>query len=369
MFETQIKGEYEKISKMADEINANNYLSLTAVFSDELFYTNFIEADARFQCFISLTQMSAEGIFNDKLYLNNDAEEWLMNFVGKFSSIKSEYLSDLLKLAVDLRFNYIIRPVTTVNSFLFGDSHTISLKEAQLKLAYFSGHEYLLISANQIIEEYSKSFDIITKSAFKKQLSTKLNNYFRKSENNEIVRLTDDIFDFLGQLDSYNLAILSLMIFFDDLRIEGIVETLDGIKENYSNFTQDDLLSSINVLTSTEIDDSIIEDNNFDNPDVIISNSELITHENDNFPVEHNLIDNDVLDDIVHLEANIGKNISFNKDFEIDTNLNLDESIDILENHINNLNIIDSSEDDFNTGNNSEFRDQLQNIISELSDI
>lgn len=393
MFEAQIKSEYNKLTQMAEGINASSFLSLTTVFSDEAFYSNFIESDARYQCFKALNSLSAESVFPDDLYENNQAEEWLMGFFGKYSIVNNDYVSELLKLAVEMKFNFLIRPVTTITSFIFSENLTISVKEAQAKLSYFIGHDYLLISANQVLSEISKNKSIVIKSEFNNKLRFRLNDYLTHLSDNDIVSLSDDIYNFLALIDSENFAVLALMIFYDDIRIYGIVEKLDSLKDNYPLLSQDNLLSLVNDLYNVSNDDSSQIAITLENDDNDIDSDEYVIPEKNQFDFINDHIENDrsellIQENNIHIDSNkiiddlhsdentdlevgvelIESHIE-SSSFDVDNDMTLDDSIIALENSINGL----SPESNFQNSESSDsidvYKETLNKIYFEMQEL
>ena len=250
MFEEQIQTEYSRFKNLVASGQSLNHSIIAELLSNEDFYCNLIIADCEYNNFQVLTSLSTEKIYPANLFTDDSALKSMLEFQNKFSKFDNEILNDIITLAVDLRFNFTIRPVTTLLSFIFSDSQTISLLEATLKLKYFSGNDVILQTAFSVLDSIAENDKkiIITKSYFAKSLHTKLKYLVANIDSVSIVSLTDILFSFMDELNGNNLLVLSLIIFFDDLKMFGVVEKLDSIKNNNSRFNQDSLLEIIDDL-------------------------------------------------------------------------------------------------------------------------
>lgn len=267
MFEVQIKNENERLHGLINDVSRATYQNLINSFTSDSFYEKFIRSDALYQCYRIMAVISAEGIFPDNLYNDDGAFDSFYDFQLKYASPDKQYLNDLLQNAIDLRFNFTIRPVTTLITYIFSDSVSIPVNEARLKLNYFSGNRIVLDIAEYILDNPDNfSSDIlITKAKFSIELHRILKNYIGKSEISELFHIADDLFDLLNVNELGNLLILSLIIFFDDIKLPGVVEKLDSEKDNFSNFTRSDLSVLLNQIMSDEDDLDKITDSDIDN--------------------------------------------------------------------------------------------------------
>ena len=266
MFEVQIKNENERLHGLLNDVSRATYQNLINSFATDSFYEKFIRADALYQCYRIMSVISAEEIFPDDLYNDDNAFDSFYDFQLKYASPNKEYRNDLLQNAIDLRFNFTIRPVTTLITYIFSDSVAIPVKEARLKLNYFSGNRIVLDIAEYILDNpdnYSSGL-LISKAKFSYELHRILKNYIAKLEIPELFHIADDLFDLLDVNESGNLMILSLIIFFDDIKMFGVVEKLDSEKDDISNFTRSDLSALLNQIMTDEVDIDEITNNDSD---------------------------------------------------------------------------------------------------------
>jgi hypothetical protein len=345
MFEEQIKSEYSRITNLVATEQSLNHATIAELLSGEDFYYNFVVADSEYNNFQVLTSLASEKIYPDDLFSNDSALNSLLEFQQAYSKFDNEFLNEIITLAVDLRFNYTIRPVTTLLSFIFSDSQTITLQEAALKLKYFSGNDVILHTATSVLDllAENENNNILTKSYFIKVLYSKLKYLIANIDSNSIVGLTDDIFSFMDELNGNNLLVLSLIIFFDDIRMLGVVEKLDSLKNNYSSFYQDSLREIIDEL--------FIENNNnfgFDEVEFLEENQ------------------------ISELNVETTEELSINYLPSIDNTLQEEKSIE--ERIISLLNEIEKLPDSLQNDNIqdeesvSNYKNLLNNMLSEIQD-
>ncbi|MBX3042480.1 MAG: hypothetical protein KIT33_06785 [Candidatus Kapabacteria bacterium] len=359
MFEHQIKYEYDRISEISEEISNINFVSLSEIFSDDNFYYNYFRAIANYQNFQNLALLSSTDYYPNNLLTNADAEAALSNYQILYSEISKEQVSQMLGTAVDLRFNYIIRPITTIVSFIFSENLTISAIEANHKISYFSGHNEIVNLSKEIIAEVlnRNKIDFIHKPAFEKSLKTALQKHLANLDAEGIVDFADDVYELFLELDARELINLSLMIFFDDLEIYGLVDLLEENNQQLASFDKS-LLVGIIENNVSEIDigfehGELIEDSSEESRNIELEDFNFSENINESEAVNE-LVDE--IEDITNHPADI------NNDFQI---------VDFLDNENVNHNLNHDIEIDNPTVkfDETEFDNDLiafKNIISEL---
>lgn len=319
MFEEQINSEYLRLTGLVNGSKVLTVRNLEEKFASESFYYNYFLADSEYKCFQTLHLLSAENYYPDNIYNDIAAKSELMKFQSNFAEYDYENIKDLIILAVDLRFNFTVRPVTTLQSYLFSNSVVIDISEAMVKLKSFSGNDLILSSVKEILKGHRDNENTtISKAVFSKELFERLELLISGMNSSEIIELSNDLFEFIEELNSNNLLVLSLIIFFDDIRMYGLVEKLDSIKNLKSEFSKENLLLLIEEIMEEQTDFAINDETYYNEAEIseIENESDEI---DDNYELPHQSVLNENLNSFNNSVENHHPQVENN---DIDTNNN-----------------------------------------------
>jgi len=315
MLEEQIISESGRLLDKINENGSQNFRSLIELFYDEVFYQEYLKAESEYSNFKLLLNLSTEDYFSDKVFQNQSAFLTMYDFVLNHSILKNDYRAELIKQSVEIRFNFMVRPVKTISTFIFSDSFTISINELKLKLSYFPKKHTIVNIFNDILEEIENNgieSEIVSKPQLCKLFYNKFKSIVSSTDNSFILNLIDPIFEFLNHFKCNNLVLVSSMIFFDDLQMYAIVEKLNQLEDNPEEYDLDKFTEIIDSM------DKNIDESSNDDTDILtevdLGNSDFetdfdielteIIEENDDF--EDDLIsDLPEMDEIIENSSDI----------------------------------------------------------------
>ena len=153
MFEEEINIETERIIEKINHLSYKNFQIVIENLYEEDFYRNFLKAETEFFNYKILLNLSLENEFSYDLYQNFVATSDMQKFVLEHSDLTNDYLNELIKRAVEIRFNYMIRPITTISSFVFSNNYTISFDEFKHKINYFPINSYFVNLVYELFDE------------------------------------------------------------------------------------------------------------------------------------------------------------------------------------------------------------------------
>ncbi|MDX9790669.1 MAG: hypothetical protein RBT61_07565 [Candidatus Kapabacteria bacterium] len=353
MFEKQINDEFDRLFANFENRNTK-FDEIIGQLSDDNFYVNFFIAESRFNCFKILTQLSAESVYPDDLYLNSQSLESFKLFHDSYNMIEYSHLSKLLRYAVEIKYNYTIRPLTTLISFIFSDSVSISITEAEYKAAYFTGNDFILDLAKGILRDTDKSRPdkIITRAEFTNNLLLEIKEHVSKLQPNEIVKLTNALFKLIPSQNAYTLLLLALMIFFDDIKMRALVALLDESRD--SNLPIDESMLEYMII-------KIKDENNY----TIQNEGEVENNEHDENRHPSNPTseyDTDEMNDSTY---------TLNSEIPVDNSTlsdnNNEETVnDIEENASSDIAPIEEQSAELNTTKIVELKDAINQLLSDI---
>lgn len=316
MFEDKISSEVQNLISEFDPTGSVSFNIASEKLRHDLFYSGFIKAESEYSNFKLLLELSAMNYFDDKLFINKSAFADSQNFVDLYSSLDFDYLDSLVNRCVEMKFNYTIRPFTSLTTFVFSDSYTISANEFVLKMAYFNSESLITHVFRQTADEICKN-DVVSLPKFIRTFKKVLKSKIDLDGNTFIVNLADEIFELMINNDELNLSVISLMLFFDDLEMYQIVDKLGSYQDRSNSFNFEifnDIIAGIDLvelknsqtIIESGSDDSISEVDDIDENGTFEMNY-LIQQKNQNEP--DNYPDNDSEIDIETDLANINFNI------------------------------------------------------------
>jgi hypothetical protein len=260
MFEREIHKSKERLLKL---LNSNHvagsepYTYWFEINADEriqAFYKRFFEAEVRWWVFEQQMMRAANPRFD---YTHERLAYHLLNadhYAAESARFDYQDLQAATDLAVKTRFNYVIRPRTTLRWFVFRGEPTKTLQETLLRLDYFSGYDYLLngfrawaeqkrlshtltISTDGTHTDHSGTRqEIISVVEFDRVLQHVDNEHILDLSPTEFVDLTEPIFDLLLEAQPPTKApaatpdeipTSALVVFLDDKGIQPIARELE----------------------------------------------------------------------------------------------------------------------------------------------
>jgi hypothetical protein len=145
MFEREINRAKERLTKaLASAEQYTYWFEINASTALAPFYRGFFEAEVQWWVFEQQMMRSANPRFD---YTHERLAYHLYNadhYYVESARFDRQDLTATIDLAVKTRFNYLIRPRTTLRWFVFRGEPTKPLQEVLLRLDYMSGYEYLL---------------------------------------------------------------------------------------------------------------------------------------------------------------------------------------------------------------------------------
>ncbi len=327
MFEEEINIETERIIEKINHLSYKNFQIVIENLYEEDFYRNFLKAETEFFNYKILLNLSLENEFSYDLYQNFVATSDMQKFVLEHSDLTNDYLNELIKRAVEIRFNYMIRPITTISSFVFSNNYTISFDEFKHKINYFPINSYFVNLVYELFDEiefFKEENEIITKSQFSKLIFEKLKNNADNIEAKFLEEISNPLFKFLNDFNLNNHSFLSFLIFFDDLKMYPIIEFLNENKNYRENFNFEKLTEILSIYQKQfiTINDEYIEENTIEELRDEIELEDIDVNNNiDENPIENNIDDENL--NIAKEDKNI-EDESFNNNDENIINNNQD---------------------------------------------
>jgi hypothetical protein len=271
MFEKQLKNIFNEISEKVQF--KGKYVSVSELSSSEIGseYINFINADVNYLIYKDKLERLANSYFDfsnsefrekidelDKYYRDN----------AKYS--KSQFL-DILKSAIEIRLNILIRPLHSFVWFVYKNELTKPLNEIFLKLDYISDYSYITDRIKQdLTEEHKGKPDslLISFAEFKHRIVNIELEHINKSEIDVLLEDLNAMFEFFDDKNEKGepaIPVEALIIFIDDkgfkplagflekkymqipdakLTKEEIKNIFSKLEESYNKYQDDDILNS-----------------------------------------------------------------------------------------------------------------------------
>jgi hypothetical protein len=159
MFERDISRAKERLGKRLTTTEPFTYwFEISASTAIAPFYKRFFEAEVNWWVFEQQMSRAANPRFD---YTHERLGYHLHNadhYAAESARFDRQDLGATVDLAVKTRFNYLIRPRTTLRWFVFRGEPTKPLHEALLRLDYFHGYEYLLDGFRAWVEQQRQPF-------------------------------------------------------------------------------------------------------------------------------------------------------------------------------------------------------------------
>lgn len=153
--------------------------------------------------------------------------------------------------AVHFLFNYLCRPVWTLENFLFDEKVELTLEELGIKFRYCSDYRYYWT----IIEKYlhSKNKKAIAKVELVEILRKIDREIIRDNTAVEIAAMTEPFFRFMnyiqessGETQNRGIPVKALSYFFDDKQLPALSEHMKSLRERGIQTMQyDDLIATL----------------------------------------------------------------------------------------------------------------------------
>ena len=207
----------------------------------------------------NIDQIRNQSIFDqsnaDLLRLINRLEDELQNSV-----LLSNYDFKLfLKNIIEIRFNFICRPLTTISHIAYSNKSELTILELQTLFEFFEEYRYLLEGLSEWYENnLDKSF--LIKTEFDELIKEIDDDYIYNLEKSEFISLFDvffQLFSFDGLINAeeIEIPIESLIIYFSE---KGILPILDKLEEFYNInkrlVSKEDIISLIdNLMDNSEV--------------------------------------------------------------------------------------------------------------------
>lgn len=181
----------------------------------------------------------------------------LQNKLKDSVNISYERFLDFLKNAIEIRFNYILRPKVTLCEICFQNSNILDTKVIINNFEYFSEYDYLESGLRNYIED--NSILEFEKDDFSKLLEKIDNEYIYELSANELIDLTKPIFElfnFDGLVEGSPVPIEAIMIFFDEKNIAPINTSLVNLIniEEKEFISKDEFIQFIKTLDSDSLE-------------------------------------------------------------------------------------------------------------------
>lgn len=233
MLEDLIKDEIQEITEklpLTDVYDLNEFIK--ADFGDE-FVTNFIRAHIRLTLYSEYMKFD---ILNESLISFNFSQnsfDGYCNFVISHSKISYNSAEELITKAVTAKHDFLIRPLFTLESYIFEGNASKSLFELLLSLKRFTTYNlHILTYVNVEFESLADSdmFGSVSSSSF----INLIRGLDRKMHENSTI---EDFCEYLTSL-SKNLNFeneqLSVYVLNDILKDKSLYYLIDRLNEKYS---------------------------------------------------------------------------------------------------------------------------------------
>lgn len=332
MFDNYINSIYNGV--LGEIENSSKYINIQEINNSSLdeHYLQFIKADIDYLIYKDKLERFAHPNFNfrNEIFLNkiNELDDFYRN-----NALYNKYqLIDLIKNAVQIRLNVLIRPIHSLIWFVYKDELTKPLNEILLKLNYLTDHTHLINKLKEDLLEDNKDNSekvLISSAEFKHRLVNIDMNFTSECSVSELADTLDELFQFFNlknDNDELVLPVEALIIFIDDkgykplagflekkfLQIpdakitkKEIIRIFENLEESYNKYQDEDIFNSsvngfeeqINTFGDNEIadidddkkevfeeveeDDNEVndEETNFDSQDDISRETEDISQE------------------------------------------------------------------------------------------
>jgi hypothetical protein len=230
-----------------------------------VFYRNFFGAEAQWWVFDQQMQRSANPRFDDTheqiARLANELDHYLLE-AARFDH---QDLTSTLDLAVKTRFNYILRPRTTLKWFVYRGEPTKTLREVMLRMDYFLEYDYLLdgfrrwmndkqqekqaeranenAAKSDVVRTFSPTTSLISVIEFDRVLQNVDNDVILEYSPEEFTDLLTPMFEMFDEIHAADRTLQqyrgkvptpALIIFLDDKGIYRIAQELEELMKTRS---------------------------------------------------------------------------------------------------------------------------------------
>lgn len=230
-----------------------------------VFYRNFFGAEAQWWIFERQMQRSANPRFD---YTNETVTRLigeLDQYLLESARFDHQDLSSTIDLAVKTRFNYVLRPRTTLKWFVFRGEPTKTLSEIILRMDYFLEYDYLLdgvrrwmsdkqndiaqkeqsyiqstesVTKPDAVRHFSPTTSLVSVVEFDRVLQNVDNDVILEYSPEEFTDLLTPLFEMFDEIHSADRALQqyrgkvptpALIIFLDDKGIYRIAQELEEL--------------------------------------------------------------------------------------------------------------------------------------------
>ena len=271
MFENYISSNFNSI--LAGISLDTKYLKKDEILSNDLpeFLIDYLHAEIDYLIYKDKLERTANPNFD---FTNEKFKEKLQELDPYYrkNAVFSKYeLEDIVKSAVQIRLNFLIRPVHTLVWFVFREELTKSLKDILLRLNYFHDYSYLTDELKNEIQDdnHNKKDILISFAEFKQRLVRIELNNIQQNNIESIVGKLDPMFSFFdlkNKKDENVIPAEALVIYLDD---KGFKPLAGYLEKKYINIP-DALLSKNEIIKILEnLEDSF---NNYRDEDILNQN-------------------------------------------------------------------------------------------------
>ena len=199
-------------------------------------YKQFIKAEVDWWIYEERLLRKANKSFDFNGMDDDDINSQIDDIYRSKARFEINEFGGLIEKAVELRANYLCRPLQTLTYFVFMNEPTKLFNEVILKLSYFSDYKYILDKLAEWFEEndYTDKQDkIISKSIFESAIIEIENEKISNLDFNGFEELIENLFIFFNNnadTDSYIIPVDVLIVFLED---KGLY-SLTGKFNNYA---------------------------------------------------------------------------------------------------------------------------------------
>lgn len=245
MFESIIQRKSKELFDLL--VNNQPYIYLTEILQNQKINKNYIEY-FKSEVYWWIYEENLSRKENPNFDLTNKS---LKEFFKELDELYFELarfdipsLKMITEQSTSVIANYIVRPRTTLNWFIFRGEPTKSIREIMLRINYFCDYSYLKngffnwLKSNNI--EYN-SDAILSISEFKNIIENTDNQKINNITIDEFIELIEPIFNFFydREINNHTIPIEALILFLDDKYLYPISEKL-AKDSNLNNFNQID---------------------------------------------------------------------------------------------------------------------------------
>lgn len=245
MFESIIQRKSKELFDLL--VNNQPYIYLTEILQNQKINKNYIEY-FKSEVYWWIYEENLSRKENPNFDLTNKS---LKEFFKELDDLYFELarfdipsLKMITEQSTSVIANYIVRPRTTLNWFIFRGEPTKSIREIMLRINYFCDYSYLKngffnwLKSNNI--EYN-SDAILSISEFKNIIENTDNQKINNITIDEFIELIEPIFNFFydREINNHTIPIEALILFLDDKYLYPISERL-AKDSNLNNFNQID---------------------------------------------------------------------------------------------------------------------------------